>query len=52
MKYQVRLCLGNFDTYAEAEEALYQAINGVKGDKKAKIVEKRIVDSNVRGMVV
>lgn len=52
MKYQVRLCLGNFDTYAEAHGALEQMLAATKGDNKAMIIEKRIVDSNTRGLDV
>lgn len=49
MKYQVRLRIGNFDNYAEARAALQQLLLAVKDDNKARVIEKLIVDSNVRG---
>lgn len=48
MKYQVRICLGNFDSWEEANAAKLSALAGMPAEYRDKVIEGRIVDSNVR----
>jgi hypothetical protein len=49
MKYQVRLCLGNYDTWEEANDAKIAVLSHMSMVEKDAVIESRVVDSNTTG---
>lgn len=49
MKYQVMVCLGNYDSWDEANAARVKYQKEMTDDERDKIIHSRVVDSNYKG---